>query len=103
MLHNLLHGTMAVPLWILEQFTKLVVGQPFPDHRRRGRREAPVGRSGGHVQTHKVVVLMAGAALDRIYALPLLATVNPHCVAMAVVALTRKIPSGVTIHTTGVA
>jgi hypothetical protein len=93
---------MAVLLGIFEQFTKLLVGQTFPDHRRRRGWESPVGRSRWRVQAHKIVVLVTCAAHDGVYTVPLWATTDPHCVAMVVVALARKIPSGVTIHTTRV-
>jgi hypothetical protein len=58
----------------------------------------PTGRSRGHVQAHEIVILMTGAASDGIYSMSV-STANLHCVAMAVVTLTRKVSTGVAIHT----
>jgi hypothetical protein len=43
------------------------------------------------------MILMAGVASDGIYSLSVSAA-NPHCVAMAVVTLARKVSTGMTIH-----
>jgi hypothetical protein len=102
MLHNLLGRTMAVLLGIFEQFTELMVGQTLPDHRHRGRRQMPTGRSGGHVQAREIVILMTGAAADGINSLSV-STANLHCVVMAVVTLTREVSTGVAIHAARVA
>jgi hypothetical protein len=98
MLHNLLGRTMTVLLGIFEQFTELMVRQPLPDHRHRRRGQMPTGRSRRHVQAHEIVVLMTGAASDSIHSLSV-STANLHCVAMAIVTLTRKVSTGVAIHT----
>jgi hypothetical protein len=54
------------------------------------------------VQAREIVILMTGAASDGIYSLSVSAA-NLHCVAMAVVTLTRKVTTGVAIHTARVA
>jgi hypothetical protein len=102
MLHNLLGRTMTVLLGIFEQFTELMVRQPFPDHRHRGSGQMPTGRSRGHVRAHEIVILMTAAASDGIYSMSV-SPANLHCVAMAVVTLARKVSAGVAIHTARVA
>jgi len=99
MLHNLLRRTMTVPLGIFEQFTKLMVRQPFPDHRHRRRWQMPIGSSRRHVQAREIVALMTGAAFDGVYALPVWSTTDLHCVSMAIISLSRKISLGMTIDT----
>ena len=98
MLHNLLQGTMAVPLGIFEQLTNLMVVEPLPDHRHRRRWQMPIGSSRRHAQACKIVVLMTRAASHSVNALPVWSTTDLHCVAMTIVSLSRKISRGVTIH-----
>jgi hypothetical protein len=62
----------------------------------------PTGRSRRHVQASEIMILMTGAASDGINSLSV-STANLHCVAMAVVTLTRKVSTGVAIHTARVA
>ncbi len=90
----------AVPVLVrvFEQFAELAGGQPFPDHGRCGRRKLPVRRSGRHVDAGEVVVLVTGAALDRVQAVTIGSAADLHGVRMAVVALARKISDGVTVH-----
>jgi hypothetical protein len=45
------------------------------------------------------MVLMTGAAFDRIHSVSIRPTVNLHRVTVAVVTLTRKISHRVTVHT----
>jgi len=98
MLHNLLGSAASVLLWILEQFTELAVCKALPDHRRRGRREVPIGRARRHVQASQVVVLVTGATFDRIDTLPIGSAPDLHGVAMAIVSLARIVSDGVAIH-----
>jgi hypothetical protein len=99
MFHNLRDGTVSILPWISQQFTKLVIAQPFPNHRHDGRRQMPAGRSRWHVQANQVVVLVAAAAFDRVHAKPIGATPDLHGVTMAIVSLARIVPAGVAIHT----
>jgi hypothetical protein len=89
---------MTVLLGIFEKFTKLMVRQPFPDHRHPGRRQMPIGSFRRHAQSHQIVVLMTRAASYGVNALPVWSTTDLHCVSMADVTLTRKVSRGVAIH-----
>jgi hypothetical protein len=97
-LDDLLDAAMSVLLRILEQLAELAVSQPFPDHGRLGRGKAPIRRSRRHMRSGQVMVLVTGAALNRIYSLPTGAAPDLHRMPMAVVSLTRKISRGVTVH-----
>ena len=84
MLHDLFDRAVAIPLWIFQQFTKLVVRESLPDHRRCWRGQMPIGRSGRHMQAHQVVVLVTGTAFDRVDPFAIGPPPNLHRVAMAV-------------------
>jgi hypothetical protein len=59
----------------------------------------PTGRSRGQVQTNQVVILVTGAAPDCVDSMSVGSTPNIHSVAMPILALARKVPAGVAIHT----
>jgi hypothetical protein len=86
-LHNLFDGSMAILLRILQQFAELMVAQALPDHRHRRRGQTPFRRSRRHVNSRQVVLLMTGAALDRVHAMPVRTTPHIHDVRMRGVAL----------------
>jgi hypothetical protein len=50
------------------------------------------------MHAREVMILMTGAAFNRIYSLPVGSASDLHRVLMAVVSLTRKISGGVAIH-----
>ncbi len=58
----------------------------------------PVRRARRRVDAGRVVILMTGAAFDRVHTVAVGAAANVHGVRMAVIALTRKISAGVAIH-----
>jgi hypothetical protein len=103
MLDDPLDAAMSVLPRILEQFAELTVGQPFPDHWRLGRGKAPIRRSRRHTRVRQIMVLVTGAAFNRIHSLPVGSAPDMHRVLMAVVSLARKISGGVTIHAARVA
>src|ERR1035438_1811360 len=63
----------------------------------------PIGRSGRHMQTHQVVVLVTAAAFDRVNPFAIGSSPNLHRVAMAVIPLTGIVSRGVAIHASWVA
>jgi hypothetical protein len=58
----------------------------------------PIRRSGRHMNARQVMVLMTGAAFNRIQSLPIAPPTDLHRMLMAVVALTRKVSTRVAIH-----
>jgi hypothetical protein len=58
----------------------------------------PVRRSGRHMRARKIVILVTGAALNRIRSLPIGSAPDLHRMLMSVIALTREVSTGVTIH-----
>ena len=58
----------------------------------------PVRRSGRHMRARKVMVLVTGAALNRIHSLPIGSAPHLHRMLMAVVSLAREVSGGVAIH-----
>jgi hypothetical protein len=97
-LNYLLDAAMSVLPRILEQFAKVAVGQPFPNHWRLGRGQVPIQRSRRHVDPRQVMVLVTTTALNRIPSLPVGSAPDLHRMLMAVVSLARKISARVTIH-----
>src|SRR5258708_26655923 len=98
MLPNLPEAAVQFLLRILEQFTKLVVCEPLPDHRRGSRWQMPIGCAWRHMRTFEVAVQVAGAVLDRIDTLPIRSTPNQHCMAMTIVSLARIVSAGMAIY-----
>jgi hypothetical protein len=98
MLDDLLDTAMSILFRILEQLAELAISQPFPDHRRLGRGKAPIRRSRRHVHAREVMVLVTGAASNRIYSAPVRSPSDLHRVLMAVISLTRKISGGMAVH-----
>jgi hypothetical protein len=91
MFHNPIYGVMTILRGILKQFTQLPVAQAFPDQRFVGRRQMPTWRSGRHVFSHKIMVLMTGAASQTGDTLAFTPTPDVHCVPMTVVSLAGKV------------
>lgn len=58
----------------------------------------PVRRSGRRMRARKVMVLVTGAALNRIAPLPSGSAANLHCVLVAIVSLAGEVSSGMAIH-----
>jgi hypothetical protein len=98
MLHNLLNRTVSVLLWVLEQFAKMAIVEALPNHWCGWGRQMPTGRSRRHMPAHEVVVLVTGAAFDRIDTVSVGPTANLHGMAMAIVSLARIVSVGVAIH-----
>ena len=98
MLHNSTHGTMAIVCRIFKQFTQLPVAQSFPDHWLAGRWQMPVRRSGRHVLSRKVMILMAGAASHTGNTLSIKAAPDVHGVPVQVISLPGKVSTGMAIH-----
>jgi hypothetical protein len=98
MFDDLPDAPVPVLFWILEQFAELGITQPFPDHRRPGWRKVPAGRSGRHMRARKVMILVTGAAVNRIHSPPTGPAPHLHLMLVAIVSLAREVSSGVAIH-----
>jgi hypothetical protein len=58
----------------------------------------PIRSSGWHMHARQIMVLVTGAAFNRIQSVPIGSPADLHRMLMAVVALARKVSSRVTIH-----
>jgi hypothetical protein len=58
----------------------------------------PFRGSGRRMYAGQIVLLVTGAAFDRIQALAVGSAADLHCMLMTVVSLTGKVSGGVTIH-----
>jgi hypothetical protein len=63
----------------------------------------PIRRSGRHMDARQVMVLVTGAAFNRIHSLTIGSPTDLHRMLMAVVSLTRRVSGGVAIHATRMA
>src|SRR6185369_4792200 len=97
-LYDLLHGTLSVLFRILEQRAELPIAHALPDHGHFRSWKMPLRRSRRRMDSREVTSLMAGAAFDRVEALPVGSAPNLHGVRMAVVSLPRKIAGGMAVH-----
>jgi hypothetical protein len=98
MSHNSIHGTVAIVCRIFKQFTQLPIAQALPDHWLASRWQMPVRRSGRHVLSRKIMVLMAGAASHTGNTLSIRAAPDVHGVQVQVVSLAGKVSTGMAIH-----
>jgi hypothetical protein len=98
MSHNSIHGAMSIARRIFKRLTQLPVAQAFPDHWLAGSGQMPVRRSGRHVFSHKIMVLMTGAASHTGNTLSIKAAPDVHGVPVQVISLSGKVSTGMAIH-----
>jgi len=98
-LNELIEVPVSVLLWILDRLANLRVRQPLPDHRRARRWQTPVGRARWQMSARKIMVLMTSAAFFRSHSVTLWTSPHIHGVLVSIIALPRKLPAGMTIHT----
>src|SRR6266576_405785 len=100
MLDDLRDGLAVVLFWIFDLPADLSGRPAFPDHRHARWGQMPVWRSGGHVQSGDVVLLMTSVALLSKLAFPIRSATYILNVYVSIITLARKVASRMTIKTT---
>lgn len=102
MLDDLRDSLAVVLFWILHLTADLSGRATFPNHRHVGRRQMPIWRTGRHVQSGNIVLLMTGSTLLSKLAFSIWSTLDVLNVYVSIVTLAWKVTRRMAIETTRV-
>src|SRR5215471_19813073 len=82
----------AILLWVFDLFADFSVAAVLPDHGRCCGRKSPTRCAGRHVQSGKIVVLVASSTLFCRNSEAIGSATHVHRVRMTIISLAREIP-----------
>ena len=99
-LDDLGNGFAVVLFGIFNLAANLSRSLPFPNHRRSGGRQMPIGRARWHVQPGDVLFLVTSGAFLTVQTLAIRTSLHVLSVNVIVIALSRVVAGGMAIQTT---